>query len=310
MRRLARHRKIALGSAWTKAYNVKVPQRSGQSKTRTFLLFFLVPLSACQFGYEEQDQGVSLGGSANQAQGDGDDSKMLSSEADESLDATNAGGTGNTVAVNDSGTMGSSTGGDMSGAGTGGSGTGTGGSDGTTGGAGTGGTSTGGSGTGGSGTGGTGSGGTTFGEPGAPCTPIAGCTCESSNGKDYQFCADTQVFGAAFLRCSLIPGKLLQIESSAENTFITNRATAWGLFVNNQTVLTGGSDLFAEGEWLWPDVTKYWSAGQTQGLYTNWASGSPTNDTKRSCMTVEANGKWTDAECSIANSYICEAPSP
>jgi hypothetical protein len=187
---------------------------------------------------------------------------------------------------------------------------GTGGSSGAAGTAGTGGT------TGDAGT--TGAGGAAGAADGGGGAAGAPCTIAAFGGGTYAFCDGPLSWSAAEADCEVKGMHLVRIDSMQENDWL--EATAFASVAagsNGQPVWRwiGANDQAVAGEWRWTDGTLFFlgkngGGGSAQnGLYTNWAGGSPGGGgTGKSCAGIEhlPGGLWGDALCAALQPYVCE----
>ena len=66
-------------------------------------------------------------------------------------------------------------------------------------------------------------------------------------------------------------------------------------------------------QWLFADGTVFWtgrnSGSAVAGLYTNWASASPSDGSGSYCATMNNAGGnvWVDRRCTNLQPYVCEA---
>ena len=68
------------------------------------------------------------------------------------------------------------------------------------------------------------------------------------------------------------------------------------------TFWIGGSDVMAEGKWMW-------MTSHTPISYTNWARGAPSNNLGRQhCLSIHyyVGYLWNDEQCTLSLPFICE----
>lgn len=123
---------------------------------------------------------------------------------------------------------------------------------------------------------------------------------EPYNGHLYCFHLRTASLGHAKSNCSSIGGYLLEIESSAENRWLSQRMYffyynqgAWGSW------WTGGNDVAKEGKYKW-------GTSGRDIVYTNWVSPEPNGGTNENCITVDYRGDWATVRCGRYFLYVCE----
>ncbi|XP_052257046.1 perlucin-like [Dreissena polymorpha] len=121
--------------------------------------------------------------------------------------------------------------------------------------------------------------------------------------KCYHFSHDTEPWELAQMICREMRANLVEIETAAENNFLTQEVVRRG-----GEFWIGASDLFIENEWLW-------STSQQRISYANWAPNEPTNGGgnpehgagNENCAQIRAfDRKWNDDQCHVNNYYICE----
>ena len=148
----------------------------------------------------------------------------------------------------------------------------------------------------------------TCGNP-ASVAPQAGCFWKTLGTHAYWFCPAATASDAA-LRCNSSPGgRLVQVDTLLENTFVAHFITG--------SSLTGATDRTTEGEWTWRytatlDAKQFWTGGANgnayHGLFEAFPGGEPRNDEQLDCGLVHRNGRWSAASCSAAAPYVCERP--
>lgn len=96
-------------------------------------------------------------------------------------------------------------------------------------------------------------------------------------------------------------GKLVEIETAAENSFLK------GVVDNRKhSYWIGLSDVQEEGIWMWMDS----KAKLSDTGFSSWVSGNPNNDGgNENCATINQNtgGRWNDWQCRQSIFYICES---
>ncbi|XP_034067215.1 C-type lectin lectoxin-Phi1-like [Gymnodraco acuticeps] len=117
-----------------------------------------------------------------------------------------------------------------------------------------------------------------------PCTPFR-------NG--YLFINKNMTWDEAYQYCLMEQNELAQIQSLENNTSMMNIQTAgytdkaWiGLFEN-------------ASDWTWVD-------GET-ATYFEWGNVQPDNiDTDEYCVTIDNDGRWGFANCSLKKPFVCQ----
>ncbi|XP_052247583.1 perlucin-like protein isoform X2 [Dreissena polymorpha] len=112
----------------------------------------------------------------------------------------------------------------------------------------------------------------------------------------YHFSHDTEPWELAQMVCRDMGAHLVEIESAAENNFVTNElqrrhATSW----------IGANDLLIENEWRW-------ASSHNRITFANWAPREPTNSNgNENCADIRNfDWKWNDERCDSSQNYICE----
>ena len=126
-----------------------------------------------------------------------------------------------------------------------------------------------------------------------------------------------------------LKGYLAEITSSAENSFVGNETSASNIWIGatedsaTSSNFTGSSFTGAAGQkWIWQGAVQTplpigsgGSAGNTgnsvSGVFSNWASGEPNNDSKpgQDCAVTNwsgSKGSWNDLQCSYSTGYLIE----
>jgi len=170
------------------------------------------------------------------------------------------------------------------------------------------------------GAGGDGAGGESAGAPagigGAPtfegCEPTADCTCSEHEGRSYRVCALVGTSGDAQASCQAEGMTLARIDSQAENDFFLAATEALRPLAPGGFILLGASDEAVEGEWRWHDGTQFWQGAANglpvDGLYSNWATASPSTNGVKACAGMLSDGTWQDRSCTAVVPFVCESP--
>ncbi len=140
------------------------------------------------------------------------------------------------------------------------------------------------------------------------CAPAANCVLKSFNGEYYWFCPGSRTFDQASASCRGVHTALAQVDTEAENTFLTANVgtAAW----------IGANDRAVEGQWRWATVTddqgaRFWDGG-AGGLryfshFSAWAPASPV-DGGEDCATLSSSGTWLNTSCTASAGFVCEVP--
>ncbi|XP_009668594.2 C-type lectin domain family 10 member A-like isoform X2 [Struthio camelus] len=110
----------------------------------------------------------------------------------------------------------------------------------------------------------------------------------------YYFSTSQKAWMDAHLFCVNHSSHLAIIDSEQENKFLANQVMETRVF------WLGLTDMHNEGDWQWVD-------GRPLSLRL-WNSGEPNNVglNGEDCATIYSSGRWNDALCSRAESWICE----
>lgn len=136
----------------------------------------------------------------------------------------------------------------------------------------------------------------------------AGCQCFAAAGGDYALCTTGASFRDAEVFCGKHGMALARVGDTAADQALRTRATQSG--VNDYWL--GGTDLDAEGQWMWMNSTRFWS-GAAAGkalAYAHFAATAPGGGNTSNCLHVGANGEWTDANCATSYAYVCQRLLP
>jgi len=98
-----------------------------------------------------------------------------------------------------------------------------------------------------------------------------------------------------------VAGKLVQIESTYENSLIQEYATTLG-----GSSWLGGSDADTEGTWNWSDgSTFYTGAASVNSVYNNFSALEPSGDGNHLEMDA-STGNWNDISGTFSKAYIVQ----
>jgi hypothetical protein len=135
----------------------------------------------------------------------------------------------------------------------------------------------------------------------------AGCQCFSAGSTDYALCATGVAFRDAEVACARHGMALASIGNATEDQAIRSQVTAAG----TGEYWVGGTDLDAEGQWMWLNTTRFWSGGATgTALAYQHFAPPPGGGTARNCLLVATDGTWRDIDCTYASPYVCERVLP
>lgn len=128
------------------------------------------------------------------------------------------------------------------------------------------------------------------------------CDLEVYDGRDYWFCSTPLDQAAAVADCASWGAALVSISDSAENSFLTTTALAYGWYGGglNEMAWIGFNDAAVEG-------TFEWVSGEAVS-YRNWSSGEPNDQGGEDCVCLNYTGMWNDYPCTGTFPYICEGP--
>jgi hypothetical protein len=131
-------------------------------------------------------------------------------------------------------------------------------------------------------------------DAGAPCAG-AGEFLSSGGSSCYRLVATPVSAAAAATACTAWGGDLVEIDSAAEDAFLSTRIGA--------QVWIGANDRVTEG-------TMVWSNGSPL-QYANWAMGQPDNylGAEDCAVKLSPAGSWNDTSCASLNAYVCERPA-
>ncbi|KAK7492735.1 hypothetical protein BaRGS_00016040, partial [Batillaria attramentaria] len=121
---------------------------------------------------------------------------------------------------------------------------------------------------------------------------------EKRNTLEDKLASDVATLQEEQDRCKSLGGKLAEIESSEENTFVKGLAQQAG-----RSTWLGGSDMKSEGTWKWES-----SGNNIQ--FTDWESRQPDNYGKagQDCLLLWSSRsyRWDDEWCNRSTYFVCE----
>ncbi|XP_053381172.1 low affinity immunoglobulin epsilon Fc receptor-like [Mercenaria mercenaria] len=117
--------------------------------------------------------------------------------------------------------------------------------------------------------------------------------------KCYHFSHDTETWLGAIDMCSLLGGKLVEIETATENSYLAANAKLFKL-----VYWVGLTDVQEENIWVWiKSKAKLADTG-----FSSWAPNEPNNSSAdENCVLIRTDGSWNDYGCAKTLHYICEA---
>ncbi|XP_053380330.1 perlucin-like protein [Mercenaria mercenaria] len=117
----------------------------------------------------------------------------------------------------------------------------------------------------------------------------------------YHFSHDLETWPGADYMCEKMGGKLVEIETAAENAYLTPIVDS-----QKHNYWIGLSDVQEEGIWMWMESKEKLS---TTG-FSHWYPNQPDNsEANENCATInfDVGGKWNDWHCNGKEAnYICE----
>uniref|UniRef100_A0A8B9LZ89 C-type lectin domain-containing protein n=1 Tax=Accipiter nisus TaxID=211598 RepID=A0A8B9LZ89_9AVES len=110
----------------------------------------------------------------------------------------------------------------------------------------------------------------------------------------YFFSSTTKPWLGAKEFCANFNSHLAIVNTEQENKFLANH------IMDNRVFWLGLTDMHTEGNWQWVD-------GSILSL-AFWNSGEPNNvgHEGEDCATIYSSGRWNDATCSNAETWVCE----
>ncbi|KAL4217897.1 C-type lectin domain 17 [Mactra antiquata] len=109
-------------------------------------------------------------------------------------------------------------------------------------------------------------------------------------------------FHSAVTFCHHYHGKLVEIETDAENDFLRNFLVDF----KDPNHWIGLTDSIIEGEWRW-------YSNDLVASYVDWYPGEPNNEKLHNCALTYGSGQynhhWVDAPCNGKYFPLCELPS-
>lgn len=134
-----------------------------------------------------------------------------------------------------------------------------------------------------------------------PCTGGLAAM-QQPGGACYVLFPGPKVRSEAEADCVALGGHLAAIKTAATNALVAT------LVANSPAAFLGGTDLAAEGTFVWPDGSP--------AIYTNWRTGEPNNGNgsyEEDCIVIQGllAGVWDDRPCapppvgSGSYAYVC-----
>jgi hypothetical protein len=128
----------------------------------------------------------------------------------------------------------------------------------------------------------------------------------------YLFCGAQAGWHMAAEFCDRQWFHLVEIASSAENTFVRARWDANFSARVGENLWIGATDEGHEAVWQWHGGGVFWDKGVTQpGYYENWRqtnhAGEPNNagTAGEHCGLMYLGGEWNDDDCGDALAFVC-----
>lgn len=133
-------------------------------------------------------------------------------------------------------------------------------------------------------------------------TSFSECSCPDGwihhGNMCYHFSHDVEAMPLAALLCTHMGGTIVEIESAAENLYLTSQAKLY-----KYNFWTGLNDIMEEGIWTWYDSKRTLNS---TGFH-DWARHQPDNHHgQENCAYLAAEGHWADGPCRSAMHYVCE----
>jgi hypothetical protein len=139
------------------------------------------------------------------------------------------------------------------------------------------------------------------------CAPDTGCAVQYFQGQPYWFCGNDTSWTNARALCQAVGMDLAQIESAAENAFVTSHVF--------EASFIGATDDAVEGSWRWVNTNvEFWQGasigGSVPGQYSNWQIGQPNLIAALVEDCAEINplfGDWNTESCILhPEAFVCE----
>ena len=114
------------------------------------------------------------------------------------------------------------------------------------------------------------------------------------NGSCYRAVTEPMSFSGAHLHCKKRQSDLVDIRSSAENTYVAR-------LVPNEDLWIGFTDSHTEGIWVWTSNARI--------TYTNFDHGQPDNHGNQDCALIWGYHKtteWDDRDCHDKKCFVCK----
>nr|AGI61062.1 perlucin [Sinohyriopsis cumingii] len=131
----------------------------------------------------------------------------------------------------------------------------------------------------------------TFERHGRQCYKVIAVQASWSEAKEY---------------CQVIGGDLAKIRSASDQTIIYGLVFHNHGIISNERYWVDGSDMLQSGMWRWMGT----NGASVPFSYTNWYPGQPSHKNENCAEVMWAlNGRWNDLDCTIRQSFICQARS-
>lgn len=138
----------------------------------------------------------------------------------------------------------------------------------------------------------------------------AGCTVARRPPPDdahaYLFCTTATNWPNARAACTNAGFQLVEIDSAAENTFVTTEAGT-RLNLGAAPIHIGANDGTTLGTWEWAGGNAFWSGfangAPVNAAFAAWKGGEP-NNTDR-CAELRSDGAWYDNSCGDNQRFVC-----
>jgi len=107
----------------------------------------------------------------------------------------------------------------------------------------------------------------------------------------YRHINSSLSWSSALATCSALGSNLVDVQSKAENSFISN--------------MTGSTDFWSGGILEAESSSWQWDGG-APWTWSGWTSAEAPSPGVRGCLLVKQGGTWATEDCSRSNSALCE----